>query len=180
MAGWTKNGVRYPELKAGLQSGFLMTMLAMIMLPVWGGCSRKPTFLAELSSEPLIKEGRAAAKPNATGTARFWLDRTGTRMRYEIELGNLNQPAEARLYATVPWAGGEKPVVVISPSKKPEADTVFADGWITTEDLRGEWKDNSLDILESSMRSGDLFLVIRSQEYPDGAVGGQVLPVPGS
>jgi hypothetical protein len=180
MADRIMNDMQCPGTKKRFQSGFLMSMLAMIMLPVLGGCARKPTFLAEMSSEPLIKEGKAAAGPDISGTARFWLDRTGTRMRYEIELGDLQQPTEARLYATLPWAGGEEPVLVISPTENAEDENIFAEGWITTEDLVGEWKDNSFDVLESSMRSGDVFVVVRSQEYPDGAIGGQVLPVPGS
>ncbi len=170
-AGRTTNGMRYPGLNMRIQSGFLMSMLAMILLPVMGGCSRKPTFLAEMSSEPLIKEGRAVG-PDVSGTARFWLDRTGTRMRYEIELGDLTQPTEARLYATLPWSGGEEPVLVIAPTENAEDENIFAEGWITTGDLVGEWKDNSFEVLESAMRSGDVFVVVRSQEYPDGAIGG--------
>lgn len=174
------SGTRHAMGAVGLHLSFLMTIFVLIMLPTLGGCSRKPTFLAELSSEALINDDRTAAEPHVTGTARFWLDRTGTRMRYEIELRNLEQPTEARLYATQPWAGGEEPVVTIPPTENPEDEMLFAEGWITTDDLGGEWEDNSFDVLESSMRSGDVFVVVRSREYPDGAIGGRVLPVPGS
>lgn len=130
------------------------------------------TFNAEMTC---AKEVPSLAT-NAAGIVKFQLSNDNNSLIYEIDLRNLNGVLSANLYQRNGSIIAQlfDPYMIHTPTGP--INGIFLQGNLTSDDLAGPLSNKLLSLV-SLMRSGDIYVNIRTAQYQTGAIRGQISPV---
>jgi hypothetical protein len=123
----------------------------------------KSTFKAVLASKELASSGKTKAK----GHAEFEFSKDGKELTYKLYVSGIDSVSMAHIHHG-PF-GKEGPIVVWL-YKSPitgKFNGLLSTGTITD-------KDTNLDSLRTWMSTGDTFVLVHTQKFPNGEIGGKI------
>lgn len=137
-----------------------------------GGAAKN--FVAPLSGAQEVP----AVETNATGVAKFKLNKEGTALSYKLNVANIENVLMAHIHFGA--AGENGPVVVwLYPEGGPPPQPIegrsngtLAEGTITDADVVGPLAD--FDALIEAMKSGNTYVNVHTEANPSGEVRGQI------
>ena len=123
----------------------------------------KSTYKAMLASKQLASSG----KTKANGHAEFVFSKDGKELTYKLYVSGIDSVSMAHIHHG-PF-GKEGPIVVWL-YKTPitgKFSGLLSQGTITD-------KDTNLDSLRAWMSEGDTFVLVHTQKFPNGEIGGKI------
>lgn len=152
-----------------IQTIFLMVMFSML--------SASLVFAAEGSFKARLggNESVPAVKTKAKGDAEFKLSKDGKSLHYKLKVSNINNVNAAHIHKGKKGQNG--PVVAglfAGPKKEGNFKGTLSEGTITEKELMGELEGKTVDTLVQLIKSGDLFVNVHTDTYPDGEIRGQI------
>lgn len=132
-------------------------------------------FVAPLSGEQEVP----SVETRATGVAKFQLSKDGTKLRYTLNVANIEDVLMAHIHLGP--AGENGPVVVwLYPEDGPPPQLIegrfngtLAESQITASDVVGPIESNFADLLKA-MRTGTAYVNVHTQANPSGEIRGQI------
>ena len=127
------------------------------------GKKEKMQFKAELASKELSSFGKTKAK----GHAWFMFSKDGKSLSYRLYVYNIDSVSMAHIHHG-PF-GKEGPIAVWLYKGKitGKFNGLLSKGTITNKDV-------NLDSLRSWMNSGDTYVLVHTQKFPNGEIGGKI------
>lgn len=153
-------------MKSTIMFGFTVAMaLFLIYSPDVSAKQKlsKTKFKAELASKKLASYGKTKAK----GHAEFEFSKDGKELTYKLYVYGIDSVSMAHIHHG-PF-GKEGPIVVWL-YKMPvtgKFNGLLSKGTITD-------KDTNLDSLRTWMSSGNAFVLVHTQKFPNGEIGGKI------
>lgn len=117
---------------------------------------------------------------SATGRAFFSLNPNGQSIDYTLDVSNLNDPTEAHIHV-VDSNGriGEDIAPLYTGGRIPGSFTgELVHGMITADELMGPFKGQPLSALIDAFNAGRIAVVVHSERFPNGEIGGTALLMP--
>jgi hypothetical protein len=117
------------------------------------------------------------AETQATGTAYFRWSPAG--LQYRVMVRDLARPTEISLRHVVE-RGGEvqsEIIAVLWTGSRSSLHGRLAGGRLQDDELRGPLADLGVLGLLREVRAGNIYVVVSTQQYPRGEIGGPLLPV---
>ena len=123
----------------------------------------KNVYRAELASKMLSSSGKTKAK----GHAIFTFSKDGKKLFYKLYVYDIDSVSMAHIHHG-PF-GKEGPIVVWLYKGKitGKFNGLLAKGTITN-------KDTNLDSLRTWMNDGDTYVLVHTQKFPNGEIGGKI------
>jgi hypothetical protein len=116
---------------------------------------------------------------DAVGNAGFQLSLDGTRLRYVLLIGRLDNVTQAHIHLAPPGQNG--PVVAwLYPSAPPaqpipgEFNGVLGEGVITAANLVGPLQGQPFSALVDAIRAGNTYVNVHTQQWPGGELRSQI------
>jgi len=134
-------------------------------------------FAAELSG------AAAGTDSQATGQASFELSPDGSSISYQLELQGIENVTMAHIHIAPEPGGNGSPAIWLYPSAPPasliegELTGLLAAGQITDANLTGPLAGLTLDDLLTAINENRAYVNVHTQEFPAGAIRGQLQPV---
>ena len=127
------------------------------------GKKEKNQFKAELASKELSSFGKTKAK----GHAEFMFSKDGKSLSYKLYVSGIDSVSMAHIHHG-PF-GKEGPIVVWLYRGKitGKFNGLLSKGTITD-------KDTNLDSLRTWMSRGDTYVLVHTQKFPNGEIGGKI------
>lgn len=144
-------------------------LLAFCLVSV--GIAAEKSFKASLSGGDVVP----AVKTEAKGDAEFKLSGDGSKMSFKIDVKSLENATSAHIHQGKKGQSGP-PVVMLftGPKKAGKFSGTLAKGDITAADLKGSLAGKKLDAFADMLKSGDYYVNVHSDKYPDGELRGQI------
>jgi len=148
---------------------------------VAGGCNQqsssagKADFVAQLTGGEQVP----SVVTTASGTASFWLDSDGTKIRYKLMVTDLHNVTMAHLHLGAPGKNGP-PVVWLYPSAPPAkkidgpSNGVLSEGSINADNLVGPMAGKTIGDLLAAIKAHDIYVNVHTQEHRGGEIRGQL------
>jgi CHRD domain len=144
---------------------------------------------AQMGGSPAFSTGQMTGESqpkqvttNANGVAMF--TQAGENVRFVLLVSKLENVTEAHIHRGAEGESGP-PVVWLYPSTSAtegqqfsgQFDGVLASGTFDVNDLVGPLQGKSLSELATAIRTGEAYVNVHTEEYPDGEIRGQLAPV---
>ncbi len=138
-------------------------------------------FGSELNFKARLTGGEAVppAKTMAGGEAVFKLGKDGKELAYTITVRGIEHVVAAHIHAGKKGKSGP-PVVSLftGPAKEGALSGTLVKGLIMENDLAGSLAGKPLSALIDLIKSGDAYVNVHTDKYPDGEIRGQITYVP--
>ena len=129
------------------------------------------SFKANLMGEDSVPPVKSKAK----GDSEFKLSKEGKELSYKLKVKNILNASAAHIHKGKKGETG--PVIVnlfAGPKKEGQFKGNLANGTIMAKDLMGELQGKPLDALMQLIASGDAYVNVHTDAYPDGEIRGQI------
>lgn len=148
-----------------------VSFFAIVVMLFLAGYSNLPSkgkkvkniYRAELASKMLSSYGKTKAK----GHAVFMFSKDGKSLSYKLYVYNIDSVSMAHIHHGT--FGKEGPIAVWLYKGKitGKFSGLLSKGTITNKDV-------NLDTLRSWMNAGDTYVLVHSQKFPNGEIGGKI------
>jgi hypothetical protein len=147
----------------------LFVMLAAF-LTASTGFAAETSFKAKLSS----KDEVPSHKTKSSGKAEFKLSKDGKQLTYKLYVKNVVDASAAHIHNAKKGENGPPIVGLFSGEKKGKFTGVLSQGIITDADLIGSLQGKTLAELATLMKSGETYVNVHTDAFPDGEIRGQI------
>ncbi|MBI4681629.1 MAG: CHRD domain-containing protein [Nitrospirae bacterium] len=127
------------------------------------------TLIAYLSANQDVPE----VKTHAQGKIVFQISPDGNKLYYKFNIENVKDVTAAYIYMGLKGENG-RAVVVLFDVREPWTKAIM-EGTITAKNLIGPLVGNSLGALLQEMGEGNTYVKVRTDEYPEGHIRGQIV-----
>lgn len=144
---------------------------ATFLFAAFAVAAGKDTFHSKLTGG----EETPVVKTKAKGEAVFHLSRDGKEIGYKLTVSDIENVSAAHIH--MGKKGVEGPPLAglfAGPKKEGKFSGVLAEGTLTDKDLMGSLSGKSVHDLVKVMKSGDTYVNVHTDEYPDGELRGQI------
>lgn len=147
----------------------LMLVVLAAFFAVSTGYAAEHSFKAKLSPKEEV------AKPDAksSGKAEFKLSKDGKELIYKLHVKDVVDASAAHIHVGKKGENGPPIVGLFSGGKKGKFSGVLSEGKVSGNDLMGDYK-GKFDELVKLLRSGDTYVNVHTDKYPDGEIRGQI------
>jgi len=149
----------------------LVSFITLVIIMFLSGYSNLPsnvkkvknTYKAELASKMLSSYGKTKAR----GRAEFRFSKDGKSLSYQLYVYDIDSVSMAHIHHG--RFGKEGPIAVWLYKGKitGKFNGLLSKGTITDKDI-------NLDTLRSWMNSGDTYVLVHTQKFPNGEIGGKI------
>ena len=153
-----------------------MKRIRLLMLVVLAAFFAVSTgYAAEHSFKAKLTPKEEVAKPDAksSGKAEFKLSKDGKELVYKLHVKDVMDVSAAHIHVGKKGENGPPIVGLFSGGKKGKFSGVLSEGKVSGNDLMGDYK-GKFDELVKLMRSGDTYVNVHTDKYPDGEIRGQI------
>jgi len=148
----------------------LFVMLAT-MLTATAGFAAENSFKADLAGSDEVPGVTTPAK----GEAKFTLSNDGKTLSYTVVVRDIENPVAAHIHL---GASGKNGAVLAILFSGPKREGLFrgnlAQSSITEKDLKGDLKGKGLTHLVALIKSGDAYVNVHTDSFPNGEIRGQI------
>ncbi len=152
----------------------LIILLLVVGLVTMGTTT---SFAAEKSFKAVLSGSQEvpAAKTMAKGEATFTLSKDGKELLYKIDVSDIENVSAAHIHlGKMGKSGPPLALIDIKGKKAGEFNGTLAEGKITSKDLTGSLKGKTVQDLLKDIESGDAYVNVHTDRYPDGELRGQI------
>jgi hypothetical protein len=147
------------------------TAFTVFLTAALGMAAAEGTFKTKLSGKEVVP----AVETKAKGEADFKLSKDGKELTYILKLSDIENVTAAHIHAAkMGTNGGPVAGLYAGPKKEGKFSGELAKGTITDKDLIGPLAGKSIGDLVKMIKSGDAYVNVHSEKYPDGEVRGQI------
>lgn len=153
-------------------SFYLFALVLMAMLPALGaGAEKMHVYKAELSGHAVVPMATTTAK----GMATFEATMEGKELTYKLTVEDIENVSAAHIHIAKKGKNGP-PVAGLfaGPKKEGKFSGALGEGTITDKDLVGPMAGKTVKDLIKALRSGELYVNVHTDKYPDGELRGQI------
>ena len=161
------------SLVAAIYVPNMMVSSSSIKLPMFVLAQEEQNFTASLISQDEVPPTNS----KATGNSTFILSNDGMRMKYEVNVKDIDNVTMAQIQQGKKGENG--PVVVtlirfksITPTGL--VDGLLAEGNITADKLQGPLKGKQMSDMIILMNNNDAYVNVHTKQNPDGEIRGQI------
>ena len=147
----------------------LLLVVLAAFFAVSTGYAAEHSFKAKLT--PKEEVGKPDAK--SSGKAEFKLSKDGKELTYKLHVKNVVDASAAHIHVGKKGENGPPIVGLFSGGKKGKFSGVLSEGKVSGNDLMGDYK-GKFDELVKLLRSGDTYVNVHTDKYPDGEIRGQI------
>jgi hypothetical protein len=149
----------------------LLFVVLATMLTVSAGFADEMNFKADLSGNDEVPGVNTPAK----GEAKFSLSNDGKVLSYTLVVRDIENPTVAHIHIGKSGHNGQ-PVANIfnGPKRKGKVRGNISQSSLTANDLKGAFKGKSINELVALIKSGDAYVNVHTDAYPDGEIRGQI------
>jgi len=149
---------------------FLFVILATVVAASLGFAA-ETGFRAKLKGYYLAPGVRTSSK----GMAEFKLSTDGKELRYKLTVKNIENVTGAHIHMGKKRKNGPPLAGLFAgPKKEGKFTGILAEGTITEKDLMGDLQGKSLDALVKLIKSGNTYVNVQTDAFPDGEIRGQI------
>jgi hypothetical protein len=149
----------------------LLFVILVTMLTVSAGFASDKNFKADLSGNEEVPNVTTPAK----GEAKFALSNDGKSLGYTLVVRDIENPSSAHIHLGVAGKNGAVLANLFSgPKREGKFRGNLAQSNITPNDLTGDLKGKSISDLVALIKSGNVYVNVHTDSYPDGEVRGQI------
>ncbi len=151
---------------------YLFAFVLMAMLPALGsGAEKTHAYKAELSGHAVIPMATTTAK----GMATFETTMSGKELTFKLTVEDIENVTAAHIHIAKKGKNGP-PVAGLfaGPKKEGKFSGTLGEGTITDKDLVGPMAGKTVKDLIKALRSGELYVNVHTDKYPDGELRGQI------
>jgi hypothetical protein len=149
----------------------LVFVILATLLTVSSAFSAGMNYKADLSAIDEVQNVNSPAK----GEAKFTLSNDGKSMSYTIVVRDIENPTSAHIHLGSAGKNGELLANLFSgPKREGKFRGNLAQASFTEADLKGKLKGKSLTHLVALIKSGDVYVNVHTDNYPDGEIRGQI------
>lgn len=151
---------------------YLFALVLMAMLPALGmGAEKTHTYKTVLSGHVVVPMATTTAK----GMATFETAMGGKELTYKLTVEDIENVTAAHIHIAKKGKNGP-PVAGLfaGPKKEGKFSGTLAEGTITDKDLVGPMAGKTVKDLIKALRSGELYVNVHTDKYPDGELRGQI------
>lgn len=153
-----------------------MKRIRLLMLVVLAAFFAVSTgYAAEHSFKAKLTPKEEVAKPDvkSSGKAEFKLSKDGKELIYKLHVKDVVDVSAAHIHVGKKGENGPPIVGLFSGGKKGKFSGVLSEGKVSGNDLMGDYK-GKFDELVKLLRSGDTYVNVHTDKYPDGEIRGQI------
>lgn len=153
-----------------------MKRIRLLMLVVLAAFFAVSTgYAAEHSFKAKLTPKEEVAKPDAksSGKAEFKLSKDGKELTYKLHVKDVVDVSAAHIHVGKKGENGPPIVGLFSGGKKGKFSGVLSEGKVSGNELMGDYK-GKFDELVKLLRSGDTYVNVHTDKYPDGEIRGQI------
>ena len=133
-------------------------------------------FTAQLVGSEIVP----AVETQATGTAVFKIDPTGTRAYFKLTLSNTDGVIASRVHEGKPGSNGQGLLILYpGPTLSGPYNGVLAQGYFGAPALIGSLTGRTLAEFAALLQGGYAYVNVGTVENPDGEIRGQIREEPG-
>jgi hypothetical protein len=149
----------------------LLFVVLAAMLSVTAGFAGEKSFKADLSGNDEVPGVNTPAK----GEAKFSLSGDGTVLSYTLVVRDIENPTVAHIHFGKSGKNGQ-PVANIfnGPKREGKVRGNISQSSLMANDLKGDLKGKSINDLVALIKSGDAYVNVHTDGYPDGEIRGQI------
>lgn len=151
---------------------YLLALVLLALVPALGMAAEKShAYKAELSGGAVVPQVMTTAK----GTAEFETTMSGKELKYKLTVEDIENVTAAHIHIGKKGKSGP-PVAGLfaGPKKEGKFSGTLGEGTITDTDLMGPMAGKTLKDLIKALRSGELYVNVHTDKYPDGELRGQI------
>jgi hypothetical protein len=153
-------------------SFILFALVLMAMLPALGtGAEKTHTYKAGLTGHAVVPKVTTTAK----GMATFETAMGGKELKYKLTVDGIDNVTAAHIHIAKKGKNGP-PVAGLfaGPKKEGKFSGTLGEGTITDKDLVGPMAGKTIKDLVKALHSGELYVNVHTDKYPDGELRGQI------
>ncbi|MBA0124344.1 CHRD domain-containing protein [Haloechinothrix sp. YIM 98757] len=164
--------LRVPALLLGV----LLTAASVASAPaIHAGPPDQRNFAAHATGEEEVPP----VDTDARGQLKLQLSKDGTKLRYRLNVANIEDVTMAHLHQAPAGANGPVVVWLYPDSPPPEpipgrTDGVLATGTVTEDDLVGPMEGRSMSDLAAELADGNIYVNVHTEQHPPGEIRGQL------
>jgi len=148
----------------------LFVMLVTVMTASFGFAA-ETSFRAKLKGYYLAPGVRTSSK----GVADFKLSTDGKELRYKLTVKNIENVTGAHIHMGKKRKNGPPLAGLFAgPKKEGKFTGILVEGTIMEKDLMGDLQGKSLDELVKLIKSGNTYVSVHTDAFPDGEIRGQI------
>jgi hypothetical protein len=149
----------------------LLFVVLATMLTVSAVFADEKSFKADLSGNDEVPGVNTPAK----GEAKFTLSSDGKVLNYTLVVRDIENPTVAHIHIGKSGKNGQ-PVANIfnGPKREGKVRGNISQASLTANDLKGDFKGKSINELVALITSGDAYVNVHTDAYPDGEIRGQI------
>ncbi len=149
----------------------LLLVVGLVTMGTTTGFAAEKSFKAVLSGSQEVP----AAKSMAKGDATFTLSKDGKELMYKVTVSDIENVDAAHIHLGKMGKNGPPLALIdIKGKKTGKFSGTLAEGKITSNDLLGSLKGKSVQELLKDIESGDAYINVHTDKYPDGELRGQI------
>lgn len=148
----------------------ILALIVLLTTTVATLSAQSRTFSAHLAGRNEVP----SVATNAQGQATFRLSANGVNLTYRIEVAGLRNITAAHIHVGARGQNGGVVVTLFSGMKSGRFSGVLARGSITAGSLSGSLAGQPLSALVNLIRTGQTYVNVHTQRYPDGEIRGQL------
>ncbi len=152
----------------------LLTVVLIAMVPAVGMAAKKAgghAYKTHLSGGAVVPPVKTTAK----GMAIFEPEMGGKELKYKLTVKDIENVTAAHIHIAKKGKNGP-PVAGLfaGPKKEGKFSGALGEGTITDKDLVGPMGGKTVKDLIKALRSGELYVNVHTDKYPDGELRGQI------
>ena len=149
----------------------LLFVVLAAMLSVSVGFAAEKSFKIDLSGNEEVPSVNTPAK----GEAKFTLSSDGKVLSYTLDVRDIENPVSAHIHFGQPGKNGPPIANIFSgPKREGKVRGNISQASLTANDLKGDFKGKSINELVELIKSGDVYVNVHTDAYPDGEIRGQI------
>jgi hypothetical protein len=144
---------------------------AVFLFAAFAIAAGKDTFSAKLTGG----EETPAVKTKAKGEAVFHLVKNGREISYKLTVSEIENVTAAHIHRGKKGVEGPPLAGLFAgPKKEGRFSGILAEGTLTGKDLMGSLSGKSVQDLVKVIKSGDAYVNVHTDNYPNGEIRGQI------
>lgn len=149
----------------------LFIFLIIVLFASLGIAAGGRNFKAELSGGNVVPPVKTKAK----GEATFMLSKDGKSMTYKLTVKDIEDVTAAHIHQGRQGKNGP-PVAMLyaGPKKAGKFSGTLSEGTVTGKSLMSSLKGKPFGSLVKMIESGDAYVNVHTDKYPDGEIRGQI------
>jgi len=134
------------------------------------GLAAEKSFKATLSGGETVPPITTRAK----GEATFELSKNGEKLSYKVKVSHIENVTATHIHMGKKGENGPPIALISAKSEKHKFRGTLAEGTITLKELMGPLKGKTVKDLVAEIQSGNAYLNVHTEKYPNGEIRGQI------